>query len=308
MSRDDFKESTKRKLAFRAGGRCSKPGCDKICFLPGSEPEDVIKIGVAAHIRAASENGPRYDPNQSSEERRSIQNGIFLCRDHATLIDEDPKRFPVEKLKEWKKKHEEQIRGTADGTLLMPEINITKNTGITFSSSEPLNVDSSKIGNRVEHTLEFINASDFEYRSFGFTLTYPEMIEHKPLISAPPDCPSELNGENMDVRVSVSGGGSVTGPKRTHYGLFNFEAGKLIPGAKVEITIRSIPDPNKYHLRNDGKQYFHIGGEVRIMRDILEKQRFTIPVYYDQQRRKITTGEIHDAKLNRHLYVNIRRF
>lgn len=95
MIRDDLKKDTKITLALRAGTMCSKPGCDKTCFLPGSEPDKKVNIGVAAHIKAASGVGPRYDPDQSAEERRFIENAIFLYRDHATLIDQDPEHYPA---------------------------------------------------------------------------------------------------------------------------------------------------------------------------------------------------------------------
>ena len=38
-----------------------------------------VSVGEAAHIYAASEGGPRFNPGMSEVERRSIENGIWLC-------------------------------------------------------------------------------------------------------------------------------------------------------------------------------------------------------------------------------------
>jgi len=64
-------------------------------------------IGVAAHICAAAEGGPRYDKNMTTEERRSIENCIWMCQTHAKLIDSDEKTYTVGKLKQWKAEAEE---------------------------------------------------------------------------------------------------------------------------------------------------------------------------------------------------------
>jgi hypothetical protein len=48
-------------------------------------------LGVAAHITAASPDGPRYDQNLSSEQRKSPDNGIWLCQNCAKLVDNDGK-------------------------------------------------------------------------------------------------------------------------------------------------------------------------------------------------------------------------
>lgn len=61
-----------------------------------------MSLGVAAHIKAASEGGARYDPLQSPEERKSFDNGVWLCQNHAHQVDHDEKEFTVETLHKWK--------------------------------------------------------------------------------------------------------------------------------------------------------------------------------------------------------------
>lgn len=100
--RDDFSQATKDLLANRVGWRCSNPNCRKATRGAGTEKKDIINIGVASHITAASEGGPRYDENMTVQERKSYENGIWLCQSCSKLIDSDEIRYTVGKLKKWK--------------------------------------------------------------------------------------------------------------------------------------------------------------------------------------------------------------
>lgn len=100
--RDDFTQKTKNLLANRVGWRCSNPNCRKATRAAASDESEIINIGVAAHITAASKGGARYDENMSAEERRSAANGIWLCQSCSKLIDSDDIRYSVNKLKQWK--------------------------------------------------------------------------------------------------------------------------------------------------------------------------------------------------------------
>lgn len=101
--RDDFTQKTKEKLAHRAGYRCSKPDCGIPTRGAASEDEGTINIGVAAHITAASSEGPRYNPSLTSDERKAYSNGIWLCENHGKLVDSDEAHFTVEELLSWKR-------------------------------------------------------------------------------------------------------------------------------------------------------------------------------------------------------------
>lgn len=74
---------------------------------PALDVDKSVSIGKAAHITAASPGGPRYDPSLTVEERADISNGIWLCSNHADLIDKDEKRFPVDVLRKWKQDAEQ---------------------------------------------------------------------------------------------------------------------------------------------------------------------------------------------------------
>ena len=78
--RDDFSQSVKDLLGNRVGWKCSNPNCRKTTCGAGVEKTNIINIGVAAHITAASKGGARYDENITVQERKSFENGIWLCQ------------------------------------------------------------------------------------------------------------------------------------------------------------------------------------------------------------------------------------
>ncbi len=105
--RDDFTDHTKEMLARRVGYRCSNPGCRKLTSGPQVDPTKALNIGVAAHIAAASPGGKRYDSTMSPKERKSINNGIWLCQNCAKLVDNDEHRYPTSLLLGWKSSAEQ---------------------------------------------------------------------------------------------------------------------------------------------------------------------------------------------------------
>jgi hypothetical protein len=107
MPRDDFPQSVKRTVAARAGFACSNPHCRRSTTGPHSDPSKYVSIGVAVHITAASPGGPRYDAQLASEERRSIDNALWLCPTCAGLVDYDSEKYPADVLREWKRQAEE---------------------------------------------------------------------------------------------------------------------------------------------------------------------------------------------------------
>lgn len=90
-------------MAHRVGYRCAKPDCGILTRGATSNDDGTINVGFAAHITAASPDGPRYDPTLTSEQRKNHSNGIWLCGTHAKLVDSDEGHFTVEKLVKWKR-------------------------------------------------------------------------------------------------------------------------------------------------------------------------------------------------------------
>jgi hypothetical protein len=108
--RDEFPADVKDMLARRAGMRCSNPDCRRPTSGPRDAPNKAVNIGVAAHITAATQGGPRYDESLSSEKRKSVENGIWLCQNCAKLVDNDAERFTSNILRRWKSLSEEAAR------------------------------------------------------------------------------------------------------------------------------------------------------------------------------------------------------
>lgn len=108
--RDNFSRPVVRALRERVNNICSNPDCRKQTVEPQKTTLDKINItGNAAHICAASVGGPRYDESMSEEERKSIENGIWLCNHCARKIDTEQEAYSVELLNEWKKKAESKV-------------------------------------------------------------------------------------------------------------------------------------------------------------------------------------------------------
>ncbi|AZJ35682.1 hypothetical protein [Tenacibaculum singaporense] len=111
MPRDNFTKDTILRLAQRAGYTCSI--CESLTVGPSEEKENSVNItGVAAHISGASEGrgSRRYRSDMTTEERKSISNGIWLCETHADLIDGDEVTYTEKRLHEIKDRHETKVQ------------------------------------------------------------------------------------------------------------------------------------------------------------------------------------------------------
>lgn len=107
---NDFTKLTIMKLRDRVANLCSNPQCRKNTVAANLETIDSRTIiGEAAHIRAASSGagGARFDDDMSHDERKSIDNGIWLCKNCHRMIDREHKKYSVEILERWKAEAEE---------------------------------------------------------------------------------------------------------------------------------------------------------------------------------------------------------
>lgn len=119
--RDDFSENVKRKLAARVGYCCSNPECRAPTAGPQDDPLGAVNLGVAAHITAASANGPRFDLTLTPKQRRHPDNGIWLCQNCAHLVDTDKKHYTPELLNAWKIVAEDRARSFLGKTVVAGE-------------------------------------------------------------------------------------------------------------------------------------------------------------------------------------------
>lgn len=113
VKRLEFTSKTKRILAERVGYKCSCPDCNVITVGPGEDQNKVILIGEAAHIIGAILDGedklsPRVDSSKTPRDIKSVENGIWLCRNHHKLVDSRTSEYSVSVLRRWKKEAEEK--------------------------------------------------------------------------------------------------------------------------------------------------------------------------------------------------------
>jgi hypothetical protein len=106
--RDDFSLEVKKTVAARVNYGCSSPSCRAPTSGPQVDPSKALNVGVAAHITAASPEGPRYNPELTPEQRKHANNAIWLCQTCGKLVDNDEERFTEEEIRRWKASAEEE--------------------------------------------------------------------------------------------------------------------------------------------------------------------------------------------------------
>jgi len=161
-NRDEFPATVKKKLSERVALRCSNPNCRVPTAAPSNESNDgVNSIGVAAHICAAAggKGARRYNSEMKSEERKSIENGIWLCANCSILIDKDEEIYSVDLLKAWKQQAENTAK-SEQGTKLPTKQDAIDNLtmALTGQPTKRLLVDA--IANTHKASAKSLEASD----------------------------------------------------------------------------------------------------------------------------------------------------
>lgn len=116
MPRANFKPKIRDLIAAAAGHQCSFPACNRRTTGPGPTSEYISNSGYAAHIYAASIGGPRGQGGLSNAELSSAGNGIWLCGNHAKLVDNNRGTlYPPETLHSYKALHEARVLSEHEG-------------------------------------------------------------------------------------------------------------------------------------------------------------------------------------------------
>jgi hypothetical protein len=105
-------------------------------------------IGKAAHIHAAASGGRRYLESMTPEERSDISNGIWLCANHADLIDRDEATYTADVLRAMKREHEASCAARLHNSIM---------TGDMISDLVAIGPDVVCVG-------EFLSATNSEWR------------------------------------------------------------------------------------------------------------------------------------------------
>lgn len=109
----DYKDKVVIALWVSSGGMCSYPLCPTYCIIePTAEGDEHSLIGEIAHIFAYSNGGPRPNPSMRTEEKNEYDNLILFCRNHHKEVDDQEKKYTVDKLRQWKNTIEEKHRSS----------------------------------------------------------------------------------------------------------------------------------------------------------------------------------------------------
>jgi hypothetical protein len=174
MNRDNFAQSVKIPLGQRAGYLCSNPDCRRPTSGPHSDPKKALVTGEAAHICAAAIGGPRYDVNQTPEQRKDITNAMWLCGDCNKKVDTDWQRWPAEKLHEMKELHENWVGGQG---MIPPAPEVTVSTRTGLSLIQKLSVLNAEMLSFLrEQQLTLRNNSRVELYNLKMMLRLPEAV------------------------------------------------------------------------------------------------------------------------------------
>lgn len=174
--RDNFTATVKNKLAKRVLYVCSNPNCKKITIGPDSE-NGINNIGVAAHICAAAPGGPRYDKNMSEEERKSINNGIWLCQSCAKLIDSDENKYTVQLIKNWKEQTESIVGYNLGKRIILSQKNKLEYIFETLRDSENWaeirdeNIEGYYYKENPSYKIEIISEDNYNTEFYSYLMT-----------------------------------------------------------------------------------------------------------------------------------------
>lgn len=102
--RGSIKPDILKALLAKSGNRCAFPDCKHPIFNDKN-----LFIAQLSHIEAVSPNGPRYNPNLTLDEINGYENLMFLCYRHHKEIDSFKQVYSVDKLREYKLKHERKF-------------------------------------------------------------------------------------------------------------------------------------------------------------------------------------------------------
>ena len=304
-SRDEFPERVKRTIAERSAYICANPACRRPTVGPHSDPNKSLKTGQACHIRAAAPGGPRYDARQTPEQRRDIENAIWLCAQCSALVDGDVTSYPIDLLVGWRRDHEAWLR---DGASIpsLPQVSIRTLSGLSVTDV-PGTIMAQDCQDFREHCLKVENISDVEIRNIVARVQLPEPI----VLGCVRDHPAGVHVDFPPIRMRmvglIKGGGTITRnspslPTNVH----QLKVDRIPSSHSVEIALFTS---TKFHDkrgisfdRGDSCGFDHppfardfIDGTYQFQyRGAVVQRRFFAPLGVDRDKRQISVVEVRE--------------
>lgn len=97
-----------KKLFALSGNKCAMPKCGiKLAYEENNQIRAII-----CHKEAANRGGPRYNPQQSNEDRHDYHNLIILCPNCHSDIDKNPDSYTPDYLRMVKRNHEAKFQNS----------------------------------------------------------------------------------------------------------------------------------------------------------------------------------------------------
>ena len=260
---------------------------------PHSDATQSLKIGVAAHICAASPGGPRFDPSQTEEDRKSIANAIWLCHSCSDLVDKDPEAYGADVLRGWKSAHEEFVIQDG-GSPTLPVIEVATLDGLTLPEG-PVIIKGEDIERLREHQLEIRNPSRRTMMWFRSRIQSPEPLVGWKCREKPTGSVVVCAPDRMEMIASASGGGtiSVGGKSRPPLDI-KIEIDTLPASRAVVVSLFSqlVPDAPCGDQLGDALEHYLKGDVQFVIREMSLTRNFLVPLKYDPAARRITSAPI----------------
>ncbi|MEY9142059.1 hypothetical protein [Bradyrhizobium elkanii] len=97
-----------RELYLLSGNNCAMPNCKNVII----DSMGVV-VGHICHIEAAMPDGPRFNADQSNNDRRGLSNLVLMCAGHHLQIDSKKyeSKWPVAAVRKLKADHEARFKG-----------------------------------------------------------------------------------------------------------------------------------------------------------------------------------------------------
>ena len=139
---------TVKRLFALSGNICAFP----LCTVPLVDEVSGKVTGRIRHIKGGQPGGPRYDSNQTEDERHGFENLVLMCPIHHDVIDSDLESYTVERLSQIKFQHEQ-----AQKVSTTPDDKVAHFLIQAMTSNEVLNgsvlLPNSQAGGQIAHQI-----------------------------------------------------------------------------------------------------------------------------------------------------------
>lgn len=250
---------------LRAAHLCSLPTCRKRTVTPHSDGVRPIITGRAAHIQGKAPTSKRYLAMQTSDERSSQSNGIWVCGDCHDKIDKDESKYTVELLHKWKREHESWVAGE-DIIPSLPTLRLQTLDGAILPMQGAFEINVGRGQAHRDHEISVVNSSRHELFQLRLRIQFPENIVSCALVNPVPGV--TVAGRFDRTEMMIAGNGSaVRIGEPPPINCYLIQIDKLVSQRPVKLRLRTMPidkDENEATSKShglDGNWEWFVGGE-----------------------------------------------